>query len=55
MAKPQGIYIEESSKSCYRPEHFRIPNFYANDLASILVPHGLVLERTSKMADEVSA
>ncbi|OLY81841.1 Hypoxanthine-guanine phosphoribosyltransferase [Smittium mucronatum] len=37
----------------YKLEHFNIPQHYAEDVSSILIPHGLIIDRIEKLAKTI--
>lgn len=39
--------------AAYALQHFAVPSHYAQDLASILIPHGLIMDRVEALAGEI--
>jgi hypoxanthine phosphoribosyltransferase len=44
MKQEDWIHIEENAIP-YNLKHFIIPHHYANDVDSILLPHGIIIDR----------
>ncbi|KAI9146247.1 phosphoribosyltransferase-like protein [Paraphysoderma sedebokerense] len=51
-AKP---WIVSSADQTYPLDHFVIPTHYRKDLESVLIPHGLILDRVEKLAADIVA
>jgi hypothetical protein len=45
MTHPKPPYIDIQDNSIYSLYHFCIPDHYQDDVESILIPHGLVIDR----------
>ncbi|KAJ2159261.1 hypothetical protein GGF46_003145 [Coemansia sp. RSA 552] len=52
MDPKQWIDVDESR---YSIDHFVIPEHYTGDVESILIPHGLILDRIAKLAQIIAS
>jgi hypoxanthine phosphoribosyltransferase len=43
--KPEDWIVIKDDIIPYKLNHFTIPHHYVNDVESILIPHGLILDR----------
>lgn len=50
----KGNWIEISESNGYPIEQFIVPDHYKNDLDSVLIPYGLVQDRTEKLAHDIA-
>jgi len=54
MSENKQNYIKiEDKKQFYPVNMFSVPKHYENDLDSVMLPHGLILNRTERMAKEI--
>ncbi|KAJ2808719.1 hypothetical protein H4R20_000695 [Coemansia guatemalensis] len=54
MEPKQWIDVVED-KFKYDLDHFLIPSHYENDVQSILIPHGLIMDRIAKLAQMIAS
>jgi hypothetical protein len=52
--KMSNTYVHIPDSQTYPLESFIVPDHYKKDLASILIPHGMIQDRTEKLAHELS-
>ena len=51
----QKNWIEIKEENCYDFKQFVIPTHYKDDLQSVIIPYGLVQDRTEKLAHDIAA
>ncbi|KAJ2404624.1 hypothetical protein GGF41_007185, partial [Coemansia sp. RSA 2531] len=54
MDPSQWIDVVED-KFKYKLDHFMIPGHYSEDVESILIPHGLIMDRIAKLAQIITS
>ncbi|KAJ2726207.1 hypothetical protein GGI07_000684 [Coemansia sp. Benny D115] len=54
MDSSQWIDVVED-KFKYKKDHFVIPGHYTDDVESILIPHGLIMDRIAKLAQIITS
>ncbi|KAJ1861722.1 hypothetical protein LPJ57_006468, partial [Coemansia sp. RSA 486] len=54
MESSQWIDVVED-KFKYKLDHFVIPGHYTEDVESILIPHGLIMDRIAKLAQIITS
>ncbi|KAJ3413731.1 hypoxanthine phosphoribosyltransferase 1 [Chytridiales sp. JEL 0842] len=47
-------WIDIPDNSSYSKSHFLIPGHYNEDVDSVMVPHGLIMDRVEKLAHEIA-
>lgn len=53
-AKKKGDYVRIPDECHLYPiDHFSIPKHYEDSISSIMIPHGLVLDRTERLARDI--
>ncbi|KAF4660114.1 hypoxanthine phosphoribosyltransferase 1 [Perkinsus olseni] len=53
VGRKEPIFVKDSDEEMYHLEHFLIPPHYKNDLKKIMLPKGLILDRTEKLAMDI--
>ncbi len=51
--KPYIVIPPEEEKFAYNKEHFLIPSHYKDDIKSIMIPRGIILDRIEKLAMDI--
>ena len=52
-APRKAIHVNDAAESRYEVDAFSVPEHYAQDLEYIMLPHGLVLSRTERIAADI--
>ncbi|EER12211.1 hypothetical protein Pmar_PMAR016610 [Perkinsus marinus ATCC 50983] len=51
--RKEPIFVKDDDEELYHLEHFLVPPHYKNDLKRIMLPKGLILDRTEKLAMDI--
>ncbi|EER13209.1 hypoxanthine-guanine phosphoribosyltransferase, putative, partial [Perkinsus marinus ATCC 50983] len=53
IGRKEPVFVKDNEEEMYHLEHFLIPPHYQNDLKRIMLPKGLILDRTEKLAMDI--